>query len=103
MSPSAASMARRSTSPGLPTRARPEPRSTASSTPSSTVSSVGLWRRWPMSDTRLSVALPTYAAEAPEDWNHLFALARAADSAGVDRVVVSDHVVFGENLDAYGR
>ena len=30
-------------------------------------------------------------------------LAAAADAAGVDRIVVSDHVVFGENLDAYGR
>ena len=29
-------------------------------------------------------------------------LARAMDEAGVDRVVVSDHIVFGENLDAYG-
>ena len=28
-------------------------------------------------------------------------MARAMDVAGVDRVVVSDHVVFGENLDAY--
>ena len=26
-----------------------------------------------------------------------------ADAAGVDRVVLSDHVVFGEHLDAYGR
>ncbi len=30
-------------------------------------------------------------------------LAQAADDAGVDKVVVSDHVVFGENLEAYGR
>jgi probable F420-dependent oxidoreductase len=29
--------------------------------------------------------------------------ARAFDAAGVDRVVVSDHVVFGENLEAYAR
>ena len=29
-------------------------------------------------------------------------MARAMDAAGVDRVVVSDHLVFGENLDAYG-
>ncbi len=27
----------------------------------------------------------------------------AADEAGVDRVVVSDHVAFGEHLDAYAR
>jgi probable F420-dependent oxidoreductase len=52
---------------------------------------------------RLSVPLPTYSADDPETWDHLFDLARAADVAGIDRVVVSDHVVFGENLDAYGR
>ncbi len=28
-------------------------------------------------------------------------MTRAMDEAGVDRVVVSDHLVFGENLDAY--
>ena len=32
----------------------------------------------------------------------IFELARAADEAGIDRIVVSDHVVFGENLEAYG-
>ena len=52
---------------------------------------------------RLSVPLPTYSADDPGTWDHLFDLARAADAAGIDRVVVSDHVVFGENLDAYGR
>jgi probable F420-dependent oxidoreductase len=52
---------------------------------------------------RLSVSLPTFAAEDPGDWNRVFELARAADEAGIDRVVVSDHVVFGENLDAYGQ
>jgi probable F420-dependent oxidoreductase len=52
---------------------------------------------------RISVSLPTFAAEAPPDWQRVFDLARAADDAGVDRVVVSDHVVFGEDLEAYGR
>jgi probable F420-dependent oxidoreductase len=33
----------------------------------------------------------------------MFDRARAADASGVDRVVVSDHVVLGENLEAYGR
>src|SRR3989442_3749621 len=56
-----------------------------------------------MRDVRLSAALPPSAPEDPGDWTHVFALARAADAAGVDRVVVSDHVVFGENLEAYGR
>jgi probable F420-dependent oxidoreductase len=52
---------------------------------------------------RLTVSLPTYSAEDPGGWDHLFDLATAAEAAGVDRVVVSDHVVFGEHLDAYGR
>jgi probable F420-dependent oxidoreductase len=52
---------------------------------------------------RVSVSLPTFAAEDPGDWQRVFDLARAADAAGIDRVVVSDHVVFGENLDAYAR
>jgi probable F420-dependent oxidoreductase len=56
-----------------------------------------------MARVRLSVLLPTYAAEDPGGWDHRFEIARAADLAGVDRVVVSDHVVFGEHLDAYGE
>jgi hypothetical protein len=47
--------------------------------------------------------LRTYAPEDPGTWQPVLDTARAADVAGVDRVVVSDHVVFGENLDAYGR
>jgi len=52
---------------------------------------------------RITVSLPTFAADDPGDWQHVFDLARAADTAGIDRVVVSDHVVFGEHLEAYGR
>lgn len=55
-----------------------------------------------MTGPQLSIALPSFAQDDPGDWRFLLALARAADEAGVDRVVVSDHVVFGENLDAYG-
>jgi len=47
--------------------------------------------------------LRTFSPEAPESWDPVLELARAADSAGIDRVVISDHVVFGENLDAYSR
>ena len=52
---------------------------------------------------QLSIMLRTYAPEDPGTWQPVLDTARAADVAGVDRVVVSDHVVFGENLDAYGR
>lgn len=51
----------------------------------------------------LSIQLPSFAAEDPGTWEPLFALARTADAVGVDGVVVSDHVVFGERLDAYGE
>ncbi len=51
----------------------------------------------------LSLPIPSYSATDPGGWTHLLDRARAADEAGVDRVVVSDHVVFGEHLDAYGH
>ncbi len=49
----------------------------------------------------LSIQLANFAQD-PQSWNHLFELARAADRAGLDRVVVADHIVYGENLEAYG-
>lgn len=52
---------------------------------------------------RLSVGLPSFADEAPADWGFLFRQAQLLDQAGIDRVVVSDHVVFGERLEEYGR
>jgi probable F420-dependent oxidoreductase len=51
----------------------------------------------------LSLGLRNFSVEDPGTWDPLIDLARTADRTGVDRVVVSDHVVFGENLDAYGR
>lgn len=49
----------------------------------------------------LSMHLVNFAAEPPGDWQRLFDLAAAADRAGVGRLVVSDHVAFGERLDRY--
>jgi probable F420-dependent oxidoreductase len=54
-------------------------------------------------DAQLSISLPTYSPDDPGGWQHLLDRARAADTVGVDRVLVSDHVVFGEDLEAYGR
>lgn len=51
---------------------------------------------------QLSTMLRTFAADDPGDWSHLIEFARAADEAGFDRLALSDHVVFGENLEAYG-
>jgi probable F420-dependent oxidoreductase len=53
-------------------------------------------------EPQLSTSLLNFSAAAPEVWGHLFERARLLDAAGVDRLVVSDHVVFGEHLSAYG-
>lgn len=50
---------------------------------------------------QISLLLRTYSDDPNTDWNATLDTARAMDAAGVDRVVVSDHLVFGENLDAY--
>ena len=50
---------------------------------------------------RLSMHLVNFAAEPLGDWQRLFDLAVAADRAGIGRLVVSDHVVYGERLDRY--
>lgn len=42
--------------------------------------------------------------EDPGGWDFTFDLVRAADRAGVDRAILTgEHVVFGENLEAYAR
>ena len=52
----------------------------------------------------LSLQPSNFSAKNPGvgGWRHLFEQAKGADAAGVDRLVVSDHVVLGENLDVYG-
>ena len=50
----------------------------------------------------LSIHLLNFSAEDPGGWQHLLDRARSADIAGIDRLVVSDHIAFGDNLDAYG-
>lgn len=50
---------------------------------------------------QLSLQLRTFTDDPNHDWAGTLALGQAMDAAGVDRVVVSDHVVFGENPDAY--
>lgn len=50
---------------------------------------------------QLSIQIPNFA-EDPPGWQPTLDLARTADRAGVDRVVVSEHVLYGERLDAYG-
>ncbi|MFI5956345.1 TIGR03619 family F420-dependent LLM class oxidoreductase [Cryptosporangium sp. NPDC051539] len=55
-----------------------------------------------MTRPQLSMAVPSFAASDPGSWQHLFDAAVAADESGVDRIVLSDHVVFGESLSSYG-
>jgi probable F420-dependent oxidoreductase len=52
---------------------------------------------------QLSMALPTFSKDGAPSWQRMFDLARIADEAGIDRLVVPDHVVFGEHLEAYGQ
>lgn len=54
-------------------------------------------------EPRLSIHLINFAPEGAVDWSRLIANAEAADRSGIDKLIVSDHVVFGERLDEYGR
>jgi probable F420-dependent oxidoreductase len=50
----------------------------------------------------LSIQLRNFSAEDPGGWQSMLDQAVAADRAGIDRIAVSDHVVFGNALDDYG-
>lgn len=54
-----------------------------------------------MTTPSLSLGLPNFGGWFGGDWSGLFDLARAAEAAGVDRLVVTDHVLMGRNTDAY--
>ena len=55
-----------------------------------------------MARPTLSLTLPTFGSSVPaNEWHRLLDLARAVDDAGVDRVLLTDHVVMGEHLDRY--
>jgi probable F420-dependent oxidoreductase len=49
----------------------------------------------------LSVGFPNFGSWAGGDWCGFIDLAKAAEDAGIDRLVVVDHVVMGRNTDAY--
>ena len=50
----------------------------------------------------LSMMLVTFSAEDLGGWDHMIRRAEEADRAGIDRLALSDHVVFGERLEEYG-
>jgi probable F420-dependent oxidoreductase len=52
---------------------------------------------------QLSLYLTIFSVDDPGGWQHVLDLARAAEAAGIDRLVVPDHVVFGEQLEEYAR
>src|SRR5689334_17164416 len=50
----------------------------------------------------LTVGLANYGATfAPGEWPRFVDLARAAEDAGIDRIVVVDHVVMGPHTEKY--
>src|SRR5690349_13847827 len=50
----------------------------------------------------LTVGLPNFGSLFPPgEWRRFVDLAKAADDAGVDRIVLVDHVVMGPHTDAY--
>lgn len=53
------------------------------------------------SHPQISMLLKNFFAEDPGEWDTLIERAKVLDRAGIDRLVVSDHVVMGTNLDAY--
>ncbi|MEE6137429.1 TIGR03619 family F420-dependent LLM class oxidoreductase [Mycobacterium sp. 050128] len=54
-----------------------------------------------MASIQLSMGIPSFSAEEPANWEHLTEWARVLESAGFDRVLVSEHIAFGMNMDAY--
>lgn len=52
---------------------------------------------------QLGIRLTTLGADSPSHWRRVLDQARTAETAGADVVVSGDHVVFGEDLDAYAR
>ena len=55
-----------------------------------------------MARPTLSLTLPTFGSSIPPgQWHQLLDLARAVDDAGVDRILLTDHVVMGDHLDRY--
>jgi probable F420-dependent oxidoreductase len=51
----------------------------------------------------LALYILNFAAEATPDLPRLVEWTRVADEVGIDRVIVSEHVAFGERLGEYGR
>jgi probable F420-dependent oxidoreductase len=57
-------------------------------------------RGTPPGPATLTVSLPNFGSY-PGEWRQLIDLARQAEDAGIDRVVIPDHVVMGRNTHEY--
>jgi len=51
---------------------------------------------------RIAIGLQSFAPSVPDSWDHLVNHAQLFERCGVDRVLVSEHVAFGSDLDSYG-
>ncbi|SPM35462.1 Flavin-dependent oxidoreductase, luciferase family (includes alkanesulfonate monooxygenase SsuD and methylene tetrahydromethanopterin reductase) [Mycobacterium rhizamassiliense] len=56
-----------------------------------------------MASIQLSMGIPSFSAEAPPSWDHLTDWAQLLERCGFDRVLVSEHIAFGMNMDAYAN
>ncbi|MEZ5181558.1 MAG: TIGR03619 family F420-dependent LLM class oxidoreductase [Acidimicrobiales bacterium] len=54
-----------------------------------------------MATPQLSLGMTTFGPPPEGGWRAVVEVARAADRAGVDRLVISDHVVLGPHVDRY--
>ncbi|MEU0935745.1 TIGR03619 family F420-dependent LLM class oxidoreductase [Embleya sp. NPDC005971] len=52
-------------------------------------------------DVQLSIGLPNFGTWPADDWPGFVDVGRAADDAGIDRIVLVDHVVMGPNTHNY--
>lgn len=50
---------------------------------------------------QIGVGVWNFAPTPPPDWRHVLDQARAAEDAGIDRILVNDHLAFGGDLSAY--
>ena len=55
------------------------------------------------SSPTVSVMHRNFFAAVPESWDDFLRTAEVIDEAGIDRVVMSDHVVMGDHLDEYAK
>ncbi|HEY0229433.1 MAG TPA: TIGR03619 family F420-dependent LLM class oxidoreductase [Mycobacterium sp.] len=56
-----------------------------------------------MASIQLSMGIPSFSAEAPASWEHLTEWAQLLEGCGFDRLLVSEHIAFGMNMEAYAN